>query len=212
MAIYRFVSDQFQTYVRKPEDLVFSDLAVQQGVQFQFWPRIISENLPEGNDPRWIWETDPVSAEGAVSGLVRFFGRSATIKVGVREREIVIPFSLVIAADNAFAAMLQVSDAISGIVYETFTILNGNLSVNTGLSEVTPPYNWQNIKTFTGEVAIPASTTDIRFDLEIQGINYVNIGGTPFSNSAGIQFLLELMNLLDDADVTNNIPIVLFKG
>lgn len=213
MAIYRFASDATNTYVRiPPAPFVAGDLAVELSSTFPFWPRILSENLGPGSQPRYIWATNPVSDTGAVNGEVQFFGRSAAFTNLVLGATLNLPFNVSFFADNAFRARLRISVVLGGVL-TTVTevdIPDGNLTLDTGLVEVAPPYRWQNITTFSGEALLPIGTTALRFDLEIEAVNYAQAGGTPETNPAGIQFLLELSNLPEGLTVVNTVPLSLF--
>lgn len=218
ISIYRFVSNQFYTYVRNPKDSAYESLAVQLGTSSSLWPNIVSENLSTGNNSRWIWETDPISDIGAKKGLIRYFGRAATVEKAIPmaageadTMSITIPFMVIATADNAFRGRLLLQAGASKPFI--FDIPGGNLALKTGLAEVSPPYNWQNVRVFSNEITVALAETpqDLSFILEIEGINYISQGNTPETNPAGIVFLLEIYNLPENLEIENEIPFPLFN-
>lgn len=213
MAIYRFVSDNVNTYWRiSPAPFIGGQIAQLITTKFPFWPEIVVEN-PIPQQPAWVWSTNPVSPEGALNGEIRNFGRAATLSGMKLAIPVNVEFNIAIAADNAFRGKLRITSFVGAIpcVVAEFDIPDGDLNPDVGFVEVSPPYRWQQITTFSGEVPITAPTTSIRFDLEILGVNYVQLHGTPATNPAGIQFLLELANLSAGLTVNNEVPAVLFS-
>lgn len=213
MAIYRFVSDEFNTYVRiPPAAFGAGKLAEDIGKAFSFWPQIVSENLGPGSQPQYIWATDPISQLGALNGEQQNFGRAATLTGLTLSADRNLPFNIMVFADNAYIGKLKISAMISNAL-TTITLIDipdEGFSLNTSFKEEEAPYKWHNITAFSGEVIIPTKATGVRFDLEIEALNYAQVNGTPASNPAGVQFLLELYNLPENLTVNNVIPKSLY--
>ena len=214
MAIYRFESNNTATYVREPGDAVYTNLAVELTQKFSFWPEIVIPLLG-APEPKWVWQTNPVTPVGASIGQVRYFGRAATF-TGIPA--VGFPFNLPvlvsILADNAFRARLRVQTFILGVLTNTtlIDIPDGVLDPAQGFIEVEPPYRWQVVTNLFVEALIPVGITEMRVDLEIEAVNYAQTDGTPNTNPAGVQFLLQASDILPvfTPVVTEVVPEPLF--
>ena len=214
MAIYRFASNNVSTFVREPGDVAYTDLAVELTQHFPFWPEIVVPLLG-APEPEWVWETNPVTPVGALIGQVRYFGRAVTF-TGIPAVALTfnLPIFVSILADNAFRARLRVQSSILGIVTTTdlYDIPDGVLNPGQGFVEVSPPYRWQVVTEFSVEAPVVLGITEIRVDLEIEAVNYAQENGNPTTNPAGVQFLLQVVNVPDIVQpvVTDVVPVPLF--
>ncbi len=215
MAIYRFVSNSIGTYVREAGDLSFSDLALKLTNMPATWPEITVVPPQAALKPEWIWQTNPVTTIGASIGQVRYFGRGISLS-GIQPQAIAynVPIFLSILADDAFRAKLRVESYMQSELKNTniYDISNGNANTGGGLSGGGPPYKWQCASKYSVESPIIAGTTEIRLNLEIEVVNYPQENGTPQSNPAGLQYLLEVANIPTAAvpAVTDKVPVPLF--
>lgn len=214
MAIYRFISDTTSTYFKDPADPAFdpTDLAVEVANPFTFWPQI--QNPALTSQPEYVWSEDPVSPTSAEDGEIVDFGKAAEsdgLALGL-EADFTIPFHLTIFADNAFQGILRIQGltALGVVLFEDeFPISGGVFDIDTGLS---PTEDWKITYQFSDEaispVILPIGTT-IRFDLNITAMNYAQTDGTPETNPAAIQFLLELSDLPAGLTFTPEVPEVI---
>ena len=214
MAIFRFASNNTTTYVREPGAPVYTNLAVELTQKFPFWPEIVVPLLG-APEPEWVWQTNPVTPVGASIGQVRYFGRAATF-TGIPADALTfnLPIFVSILADNAFRARLRVQSFILGVLMGTtlIDIPDGVLDPAQGFVEVEPPYRWQVVTNFSTEVPVVLGVTEIRVDFEVEAVNYAQADGTPTTNPAGVQFLLEVSNIptIVAPVVTDVIPEPLF--
>ncbi|AOY76990.1 hypothetical protein [Clostridium formicaceticum] len=214
MAIYRFISDSATTFFKDPADPAFSpgDTAVEVTNPFTFWPQITNPALTD--QPEYVWSEDPVSLSSAENGEIVDFGSAAEsdgLAVGI-DLDFTIPVHLTVFADNAFQGTLRIQglDLLGIVLFEDeIPISGGVFDLNTGLS---PTDDWKIVYQFSDEVVVPVVLpigTTIRFDLNISAMNYAQTDGTPETNPAAIQFLLELSDLPAGLTFTPDVPEVI---
>ncbi|AKL95228.1 hypothetical protein CACET_c17800 [Clostridium aceticum] len=214
MAIYRFISNDTDTYFKDPADPAFDpgDTAVEVTNPFNLWPQITNPALAD--QPEYVWSEDPVSPASAELGEIVDFGQAAEsdgLAVAL-DLDFTIPVYLTVFADNAFEGTLRVQglDLLGVVIFEDeIPISGGTFDINTGLS---PNDDWRIIYQFSDEVVAPVVLpigTTIRFDLNITAMNYAQTDGTPETNPAAIQYLLELSDLPAGLTFTPDVPEVI---
>ncbi len=215
MAIYRFISNSVGTYVREAGDLSFSELAVKLTNTPEVWPEIKVLMPLAALKPEWIWQTNPITTVGASVGQIRYFGRGISF-LGLQPQATAYnaSISLLVLVDDAFSGKLRVEGYILDQLTSTnsYDITEGDVSIRGGINSLGPPYKWQFASKYTIESPIIAGTTEIRVYLEIEAINYPQEKGTPQSNPAGLQYLLEVANIpaVNTSSVSDIVPVLLF--
>lgn len=148
-------------------------------------------------DPAIIWYTNPIV--NLASGETYAFAAQTNVFPGLAVLSSAV-VAIAVFADNAHTLQIDLYNAVTNTVVATTklstVIADGNMSGATGLTEITPVYNWQKVRFYTIPFNIPlGATVTYKIVYSFEVTNYQSpLGGgtTQTTNPAGLAFIADL--------------------
>jgi hypothetical protein len=142
-------------------------------------------------DPEFIWTTNPQP------GDVRAFAVSSEpipVTIGVGQDFVI---NLAVFTDNAHNVQIDSLNAGSLVIVPTtnlgVTLTDGSMDVNTGTTEIIPPFNWQFVRYYSIPVSLGAVFIglNVQFVFSFEAVNYSD-PATLAENPAGLAFVADI--------------------
>ena len=169
--------------------------ATAYAMPFPGWAKIITNSAGAGDSTvEYMWYQSIVCPEKALTGQTVYFARQSTFAFTALPGVLPLAFSLDVGADNAFYGRLTAIPYIGATQQapQVYDFSDGNMDISYSNTEVTPPYNWQNVYHFERDINGTARVDSLLIKLEFKVVNYQQPGGSIFSNPGMLQYAFNL--------------------